>query len=45
MNSKPVYRISFRLGRSDEIREEYLSTGYSKRHYIRLLLVNISSKQ
>ena len=25
---KPVYRSSFRLGRNDEIRKEYLSTGY-----------------
>ena len=28
VNGKPVYRISFRLGRNDEIRKEYLSTGY-----------------
>ena len=36
VNGKLVYRISFRLGRNDEIRKEYLSTGYWKRHYIRL---------
>ena len=28
VNGKPVYRISFRLGRNDEIRKEYLRTGY-----------------
>ena len=28
VNGKLVYRISFRLGRIDEIRKEYLSTGY-----------------
>ena len=28
VNGNPVYRISFRLGRNDEIRKEYLSTGY-----------------
>ena len=28
VNGKPVYRISFRLGKNDEIRKEYLSTGY-----------------
>ena len=28
VNSKPVYRISLCLGRNDEIRKEYLSTGY-----------------
>ena len=28
VNGKPVYRISFRLGRNYEIRKEYLSTGY-----------------
>ena len=27
VNGKPVCRISFRLGRNDEIRKEYLSTG------------------
>ena len=27
VNGKPVYRISFRFGRNDEIRKEYLSTG------------------
>ena len=27
VNGKPVYRNSFRLGRNDEIRKEYLSTG------------------
>ena len=26
VNGKPVYRNSFRLGRNDEIRKEYLST-------------------
>ena len=36
VNGKPVYRISFRLDRNDEIRKEYLRTGYWKRHYIRL---------
>ena len=36
VNGKPVYRISFRFGRNYEIRKEYLSTGYWKRHYIRL---------
>ena len=36
VNSKPAYRISFHLGRNYEIRKEYLSTGYWKRHYIRL---------
>ena len=28
VNGKPVYRISFCLGRNDEICKEYLSTGY-----------------
>ena len=28
VNGKPVFRISFRLGRNDEIRKEYLTTGY-----------------
>ena len=28
VNGKPVYHISFRLGRNDEIRKEYLRTGY-----------------
>ena len=28
VNGKPVYRISFRLGRNDEIRKEYLSADY-----------------
>ena len=28
VNGKPVYGISFRLGRNDQIRKEYLSTGY-----------------
>ena len=28
VNGKPVYRISFPLGRNDQIRKEYLSTGY-----------------
>ena len=28
VNGKPVYSISFRLGRNDEIRKEYLSTSY-----------------
>ena len=28
VNGKPVNRISFCLGRNDEIRKEYLSTGY-----------------
>ena len=28
VNGKLVYRISFRLGRNDEIRKEYLRTGY-----------------
>ena len=36
VNGKLVNRISFRLGRNDEIRTEYLSTSYWKRHYIRL---------
>ena len=27
VNGKPVYRNSFHLGRNDEIRKEYLSTG------------------
>ena len=27
VNGKPVYRNSFRFGRNDEIRKEYLSTG------------------
>ena len=31
-----VNRISFHLGWNDETRKEYLSTGYWKRHYIRL---------
>ena len=28
VNGKLVIRISFRLGRNDEIRKEHLSTGY-----------------
>ena len=28
VNSKPAYCILFRLGRNDEIRKGYLSTGY-----------------
>ena len=28
VNGKPVCRISFRLGRNDEICKEYLSNGY-----------------
>ena len=28
MNDKLVYHISFHLGRNDEIRKEYLRTGY-----------------
>ena len=28
MTGNPVYRILFPLGRNDEIRKEYLSTGY-----------------
>ena len=28
VNGKPVFRISFHLGRNDEIRKEYLTTGY-----------------
>ena len=28
VKGKPVYRILFHLGRNDEIRKEYLSTGY-----------------
>ena len=28
VNGKPVYRISFCLGRNDRIRKEYLRTGY-----------------
>ena len=28
VNGKPVNCISFRLGRNDEIRKEYLNTGY-----------------
>ena len=28
VNGKPVYRISFHLGGNNEIRKEYISTGY-----------------
>ena len=28
VNGKPVHHISFRLGRNDEIRKEYLRTSY-----------------
>ena len=36
VNGKPAYCISFHLGRNYKIRKKNLSTGYLKRHYIRL---------
>ena len=36
VNDKPVSGFSFAFGKNNEIRKEYLGTGYWKRHHFRL---------